>query len=659
MIELLLIDDDEVDRLIIKRALGKAAFKARVTEAETAAEGLKLALKKNFDCVLLDYRLPDKNGLRVLNELFSKEREAIVPVIILTGQDDEKLAVKSFRAGAGDFINKDRLTPVLLERAIINAIERHKLILQNWAAQKKARHQAEFMKTIMDTMVDVLIVMDQKSTILSVNKTATKVTGYSEAELVGKPITFIMTKAVQKIYNKGFAIMLRRGKAKNIGLVEIAGVAKDGKKIDLELAVGVVDSDKEQGFVVGSLRVITERKKAEAAARETAEKLKQAQKMEAIGNLSGGIAHDFNNLLTAIQGSLQLMEMIETDISDDARKCLDIALQSTRRGADLTRRMLAFSRQQNLKPVVIEINNFLREFLPFLERTLGEAIEIKRFLMEKELFIEIDISQLENTLLNLALNSRDAMSGAGHLTFKITETEVTKLIAAQMEIEPGGYIILSVSDNGSGMSPKTQKQIFEPFFTTKEVGKGTGLGLSMVLGFIKQSGGHVAVYSELGKGTTFKLYLRKTQKTRKPVYKKHKHVGTTTKEEGIILLVEDNKEVLDFIGQALKTKGYIILKAEHGPAAVTIMEQSPTIDVLLTDVILPKGMDALAIVKKFEKTFPLGKIIYTSGLTRQALEKGNFLKKGEDFLSKPYNLDELYEKVSSKMQNKNPKKVLK
>lgn len=369
-----------------------------------------------------------------------------------------------------------------------------------------------------------------------------------------------------------------------------------------------------------------------------------------------GIAHDFNNLLTAIQGSLQLLEMVEEDLSPDGRECLDIAVKASSRGADLTHRLLAFSRKQNLKPSVVEVNHLVRELMPLFRRTIDESISIATHLMDREAFVLVDTGEMENALLNLTVNARDAMPGGGLLTFEVEEVEVRKVKAGERDIAPGTYVILSVSDNGLGMTPEVRDRVFEPFFTTKGLEKGTGLGLSMVYGFVKQSGGHVTVYSEPGQGTTFKLYLKITEDRTTAKPRKKKSLDLKAKQSGTILLVEDDEGVREFVAQALTAKGYTVLDVGDGPSALKVMDETRKIDMLLTDVVLPKGMSGPDIGEAFEKKFPGRGIIYSSGYTGKAIEINGWLQNGDELLSKPYDLEVLFERVHDKLTKFKPKK---
>lgn len=382
------------------------------------------------------------------------------------------------------------------------------------------------------------------------------------------------------------------------------------------------------------------------------EKLRQAQKMEAIGNLAGGIAHDFNNLLTAILGSLQLLKLGEEKLSKEDRGLVEIAIKSGQRGADLTRRLLAFSRKQTLKPSLVDINGLVRDLVQLLKLTIKESIEIETHLIEGEAVVKVDKNELENALLNIAVNAQDAMPGGGCLVFEVTREKLTKSNSLIKEITPGEYVVISVSDNGHGMTPEVRDQVFEPFYSTRDVDKGTGLGLSMVYGFIKQSGGHVTVYSEEGKGTTFKLYLKASKTKKGVISKKTRTTENKSKASGTILLVEDDAELRNLLVRALGGKGYTVLEAGDGPSALLIMADHPGIDLLLTDVVLPKGMSGVDIGKEFSNKYPESGIIYASGYAGKAIEKNGGLKGEAKILSKPFDLEVLFDSVQSRIRKK-------
>ncbi|MCH7806085.1 MAG: PAS domain S-box protein [Proteobacteria bacterium] len=514
-----------------------------------------------------------------------------------------------------------------------------------------------YLNTIEDTMVDGLVVISQTGIIHSVNQAAIEIFGYSEKQLIDKNIKMLMGGDNQANHDGYLSEFMKTGKAHIIGggPREVQGFTKKGQMVDIEIAINQTKID-DKTFFVGSIRDISQRKKAEAIAEKANEDLRQAQKMEAIGNLAGGIAHDFNNLLTAVKGSLSLMEMTGKCEDEETREFVDIAQSATKRGADLTHRLLAFSRKQTLKPKLVDINELVKEFFPLIKRTLGATTTIEINLMDRAGHIEIDPHQLENSLLNLAINAHHAMSEGGNLIIETKEQEVTKAESEQRKIKAGKYIVLSVSDNGCGMPPKVRDKIFEPFFTTKPKGEGTGLGLSMVYGFVKQSDGYIRVTSELGIGTTFRIYLPKKQGKKQEIKQKNKTASLPAKEKGIILVVEDDIDIQTVVTRGLRAKGHTVLVVDDGPSAIRLIDKTSKIDLLFTDVVLPKSLDGLAVAKIFQKKFPESKVIFTSGYPGKDIQRKGLLEMGVQFLPKPYDLEEVFELIHSNLKGKTRQK---
>jgi PAS domain S-box-containing protein len=351
----------------------------------------------------------------------------------------------------------------------------------------------------------------------------------------------------------------------------------------------------------------------EAKIRE--QQLNQAQKMESIGQLTGGFAHDFNNLLTVILGNLQLLEQ-SLDEDAPARKRVRTASDAALRGANLTRQLLAFSRRQVLAPKIIELNALLGGMTDMLHRTLGESIEIRLTIDANLWSARVDPSQLESALLNLAINARDAMPEGGRLTIEASNRRLNEEYAAyHVEVSPGPYVLLAVTDTGIGMSSAVLQHAFDPFFTTKDVGKGTGLGLSMVFGFIKQSGGHVKAYSEEGHGTTIKLYLPRAdapgQSSAEPA---ELDLGPPTGKE-TILVVEDDQPARETAAALLEELGYRVIQAANAASALSALEQNSKVDLLFTDVVMPGGLNGVVLARKVAERWPDIKVLYTSGHT--------------------------------------------
>jgi signal transduction histidine kinase len=375
------------------------------------------------------------------------------------------------------------------------------------------------------------------------------------------------------------------------------------------------------------------------------QQLRQAQKMEAIGHLTGGIAHDFNNLLGVIVGNLDLLvESLQDD--SDRIELASAALNSALRGAKLTRRLLAFARQQPLSTRIVDLNELLPDFLVVLRRTLGERIRLATIFADGLWRAEVDPSQIEDALLNLAINARDAMPDGGDITIETANMELDGNYALlHAGAVPGDYVALSVTDTGSGMTPEVIEHATEPFFSTKKPGEGTGLGLSMIYGFCKQSGGHMSIYSEVGVGTTVRLYLPRSHDgapaaAAEPVEAVRMPGGTES-----ILIVDDNVELRRVTVFQLKGRGYKVHEAETGPAALAIMDAGERFDLLFTDIGLPDGMTGHELAALARQKQPWLKVLYTTGYGVLSTRKGDPHEKPEHLLRKPYRSRELVMKI--------------
>jgi len=380
------------------------------------------------------------------------------------------------------------------------------------------------------------------------------------------------------------------------------------------------------------------------------EQLRQAQRLESLGHLTGGIAHDFNNLLTVIMGNAELL-MEELSPDDDNRPLAEIISNAASRGSELTSRLLAFARRQPLDPKVIDINQTVRNMTSLLHHTLGEHIEISLMAKPDIWPAMVDPGQLESALLNLAINARDAMPSGGKLTIETNNIELDQTYTVHHgEIVPGRYVLIALSDTGSGISQEHLTRVFEPFYTTKEKGKGTGLGLSMVYGFVKQSQGHINIYSELGEGTTIRIYLpRATDNEALPT----SNTAIVNHLEGheTLLLVEDDELVLQFAKRQLEIAGYTVIAAENGPAALDIFKNRDDIDLLFTDIVMPGGMSGRDLAGLCQLHNPTLKVLYTSGYTQNSIVHNGRLDPGVLLLEKPYKRNDLLLKVREALRN--------
>jgi signal transduction histidine kinase/CheY-like chemotaxis protein len=381
---------------------------------------------------------------------------------------------------------------------------------------------------------------------------------------------------------------------------------------------------------------ITDRRHAE-------DQLRQAQKMEAIGHLTGGVAHDFNNLLTVVLGNLEMAQgAIETSNHLRAQRKIEEAQAGARRAATLTQRLLAFSRRQNLKPQKVDVNKIVAEMSELIRHSLG-TIELETVLAGGLWTALLDPNQLENVLLNLAINARDAMPHGGKVTIETANSYLdAAYAAAQNEVRPGQYVLIAVSDTGTGMSPEDAARAFEPFFTTKEIGKGSGLGLSQVFGFTKQSNGHVKIYSEIGSGTTVKLYLPRLM-TEPAVEAETISLQPNippAKDQEIVLVVEDDVAVITYSMEALESLGYRVIATKDAPSALMALDTHPDIALIFTDLELP-GMNGPELVQEALRHRPGTPVLYTSGYPANAIVHNDILGPDAKVLNKPFVLAEL------------------
>jgi len=417
---------------------------------------------------------------------------------------------------------------------------------------------------------------------------------------------------------------------------------RNGVRLVTSNRICVRDRNGEVQYLLGVSEDMTERKGVE-------DQLRQAQKMEAVGNLTGGVAHDFNNLLTVIIGNLDLLQ---EDIAgnQEAEQKVETILQASERGADLTRLMLAFSRRQPLQSKPVDVNSLIHNTIRLLNRTLGEAISIEVQAGSDVERALVDGSQLETALLNIAINARDAMTQGGTLTIATRNAELDADYAAlHPGVVPGAYVQIEIADTGMGMTPDVVEHIFEPFFTTKAVGKGTGLGLSMVYGFMKQSSGHISVYSEVGQGTVFKPFLPlarpveyQAQSSEQSAEQPATHSG-----EAVILAVDDNPDVRATVVVQLKGLGYRVREADSAHSALEILDGTDRIDLLFTDMVMPGGLNGKELATQARAKRPDLKVLFTSGFPGTSTGPGTKFDDADVLLSKPYRKHDLAKAVEA------------
>ena len=490
-------------------------------------------------------------------------------------------------------------------------------------------HHGIRLQAVLDTAVDGIILIDAKGTILTINPACVRLFGYPADEVLGQNVKMLMPPIYSDNHDDYLANYQRTHEPKIIGIGrEVLGQRKDGQVFPMYLSVGEAKQDPESIFV-GIVSDLSDR-------RATEESLRRSQRMEAIGQLTGGIAHDFNNLLAIMGGNLELLlEMASLPL--DARVLAMEAMGASERGADLVRRLLAFARKLQLEPRAINLNERLPEIVQLLKRTLGEAVSINSHAADNLWDALADPTQVDDAVVNLAINARDAMPDGGVLTIETANVILDEDYASQnIDVRAGEYVMLAVSDTGVGMSPEVAMRAFEPFFTTKPAGQGTGLGLSQVYGFVKQSGGHVGIYTELGHGMTVKLYLPRSNPGVASASAERDKVGLPMQGTETILVVEDNPDVRRLVKRQMTELGYTVHEASHGPEALRLIQSDLPLDLMFTDIIMPEGMTGYELALLARESRPGLKVLFTSGYTAIGAGHDNDGGAGGPLLSKPY-----------------------
>jgi PAS domain S-box-containing protein len=535
-----------------------------------------------------------------------------------------------------DFSRVDRDFLGALAQETAQALERSRLYEAERAARERAEAEHEqraLLAQIVESAEDGIVSTTLDGTVTSWNAGATRIFGYSADEMIGRPLDRIVPEN-RRAETHELRRKIARGEP--VKAHETERVARGGRRVDVSLTIWPLRDS--QGRIVGESRIdrdITARRQLE-------EQLLQAQKMESIGRLAGGVAHDFNNILTAITG---YSELLISDLPDGspAQEYVEAIRGAAERAASLTQQLLAFSRRQVLQPQVLDPNDVVGRMEPLIRRLIGEHIELEASLRATG-SIRADPSQLEQVVLNLAVNARDAMPGGGRLSVVSEDAEFDDVYAAEhFEVVPGRYVLLAVTDSGIGMDAPTRARVFEPFFTTKEHGKGTGLGLATIYGIVRQSGGHIWLYSEPGHGTTFKIYFPLVS----PATGEHQPARQPAPSRGTetILLVEDEQAVRELARLVLERQGYRVLAAADGREAQRVERGArERIDLLVTDVVMP-GIGGPDLAARLLQRRPDLRVLYLSGYTQDAVGPGNELESGLSFLGKPFTPDTLARKV--------------
>jgi two-component system cell cycle sensor histidine kinase/response regulator CckA len=519
------------------------------------------------------------------------------------------------------------VTITLLMDSLQRALKRARSMLSSFAASE-ARY-----RDLIENAHDIIYTQDLKGNYTSVNEAAERVMGYSREESLSMNLIDVVAPEDREKAQEMFAQKLSGTDA---SAYELEVISKDGRRVAVEIRTRLNLEDGVAVSIQGIARDISERKRLEA-------QFRQSQKMEGIGQLAGGIAHDFNNLLTVISGHSQLT-MAKLHSDDPLYRHQTAIEKAAERAAGLTRQLLAFSRKQLLKPVVLNVNAVVTDVESMLRRLIGEHIDLCAVLGSDLCNVLADRTQVEQLLINLAVNSRDAMPNGGQLLIETEEVDLDSAFVKQHPgMKPGRYILLKVRDEGIGMDQSTVARVFEPFFTTKELGKGTGLGLSTVYGIVKQSDGYVAVKSALGQGSTFSVYLPCVDEDAPTITVDT--VSASLRGTETILLVEDEESVRRLAGEILRNLGYQILEAAHGRAALSVAAGvGDTVDLIVTDVVMP-GMSGPETVAGLDEHCPHAKVLFMSGYIDDEVSRRGVLHEEVNFIQKPFTPDSLARKI--------------
>jgi two-component system, cell cycle sensor histidine kinase and response regulator CckA len=672
------VDDREENRYLIEALLKGNGYE--VASVANGAEALAQLQSGTFNLIISDILMPVMDGFQLCRTIKTDERLRSIPFIVYTatytGPQDEAFAMK---IGANRFIQKPCEPDVFMEAVrevlaaaqvgdlaslsapsapeeevlklyserLIRKLEQKMLQLEK---EVEARQNAEVIlrqsekkyRSLFNSIRDAILIADTNRRVIDCNPAFVDLFGYSLSEIAGEE-TLVLYEKEEEFRQLGMAVQDHAFVSTISHIIHYK--KKDGSVFPGEVNVFFLRNDEGTitGFI-GLIRDITERVQAEKIQKDLESQLHQAQKMESIGRLAGGVAHDYNNMLSVILGysELALEKIDSTDkLYEDLREIHKAGVRS----ADITRQLLAFARKQTIAPLVLDLNEVVEGMLKMLRRLIGEDIDLA-WLPETGLWpVMMDSSQVDQILANLCVNARDAIDGTGRITIETgTATFDEAYCADHPGYVPGDYVLLAVSDDGCGMDRNTVAKIFEPFFTTKAVGQGTGLGLATVYGIVKQNNGFISVYSEPGKGTTFKIYLARHTNLALE-FSREKPADVPVGHGEIILVVEDEASILKFAKRILEELGYTVLTAESPSQALRLAKERPVeIDLLITDMVMPE-MNGKELSHQLRELCSELKTLFMSGYTADVIAHHGILDKGVNFIQKPFSTKDLAVKI--------------
>ena len=639
-LNVLIVEDSDADAELIAYELKNAGFDLKCTRVQTEADFLE-ELARKPDIILSDYSMPQFSGLRAAQ--LTRESGMGVPFILISGTVGEDVAVEAMKMGATDYLLKDRLIRLgrAVERALLESRERARL--------KRAEEELQ------TTHAQLRQLLEHSPAVIY----SLKVEGKNLVpKIVSENVTTLLGFTVAETLSREWWLAQLHPDDRERAITSISETLVDGASLTnyrLRHKDGgyrwvedkrrlICNSTDEPDYIVGIWADVTERRRLEA-------QLLQSQKMEGIGQLAGGVAHDFNNILSVIQMQSGLLKD-SGQLSPEQEAFADEIQATVQRAAALTRQLLLFSRREVFQPRDLDLNETVSHMTKMLQRILGETIQMELKLAPPPVFVHADPGMIDQVLMNLTVNARDAMPNGGRLVIETAAVEFDHLAASlTMNGRPGSFVCLSVSDSGCGIAPEILPKIFEPFFTTKEPGKGTGLGLATVFGIVQQHQGWISVYSEPGNGSTFRIYL--PQLTRDAAQRPSQRVSTETRGgKETILLAEDDPILCASVHRALAKLGYNVIEARSGARALEMWKKNSShIDLLLTDLVMPGGMTGKELGLRILKENPKLKVIYMSGYSAEIVGRDFPLEEGFNFLVKPFRVEKLAATIRARLDH--------
>jgi PAS domain S-box-containing protein len=651
--KILIADDDPRNLFAVEEMLRGPGLD--IVLAESGEEVLRHVLKDDFALILLDVRMPRIDGYEVAAMIRARPRSSRVPILFLTAYNKEELHVfRGYSAGAVDYVFKP-IEPLILKSKVDVFVdlyrkteeirrqgeEERRLLIENLrvrneklqaeqALRRREEHQGLVLRALPIALYTATL-QDDHRRLHFTNERIERITGFSPQPFLEEADFWesrVHPEDHDRILNE-LATVYEAGAV----AVEYRWRCADGaERYILDQAVLMRDDRGSPREIFGMWLDVTERKQLETS-------LLHASKLEAVGRLTGGIAHDFNNMLSVVIGNLDLMQN-SLDGNERAARRVRLALEGAQRCADLTDRLLTFSRRQPLQTSIVDLQNLVPGMLELLQRTLGERIDVQLKTQETLWSVEVDATQLEAALVNLAVNARDAMPDGGSLTVAM-ENRTFEEAGPQLSDLRGDFVAISVTDTGTGIAPEVLEKVFEPFFTTKESGKGTGLGLSMVYGFVRQSGGHIEIDSRLDAGTTIRLFLPRAANESQAGASPQPLVQLAFRGQGeTIMVVEDDAKVRHVTLSTLRSLGFRVREAETGDDAVASLAERNDVDLVFSDVRMPGTLNGTELARRIRRDWPWMKVLLTSGYIDAEDDLSEF-----SIIFKPYRVSELAEKL--------------